>query len=328
MIRFIEDANERRKISREILEALPEWFEVEESREQYIRESAEQPFWTSLDGDENKYEGFLCLKETGKETMELAVMGVRKECHRKGVGRKLFAAAKDYASRKGYEFIQVKTVRSGVYADYDITNAFYQSLGFKELEVFPKYWDEANPCQIYVMSLKSAINTISTRHSYRGEFLEEKVPEDDLLTIAKAGIDAPSGCNKQTTDLIIVNDSDMLNKIKAQLDPPVAQTAPAMIVVLTRRINAYRDRCFAVQDYSAAIENMLLAIVELGYQSCWYEGHITDDDRICDKIAAVLNVPEEYDVVCILPVGKAKDDFHAPSKKPLTERVRFNRWTQ
>ena len=97
-----------------------------------------------------------------------------------------------------------------------------------------------------------------------------------------------------------------------------------MIVVLSRRINAYRDRCFATQDYSAAIENMLLAIVELGYQSCWYEGHITDDDRICDKIAAVLGVPDDYDVVCILPVGKAADDFHAPSKKPFAERVRFN----
>ena len=44
MIKFIEDADERRKISRQILEALPEWFEVEESREKYIRESAEQPF--------------------------------------------------------------------------------------------------------------------------------------------------------------------------------------------------------------------------------------------------------------------------------------------
>lgn len=41
-----------------------------------------------------------------------------------------------------------------------------------------------------------------------------------------------------------------------------------------------RGKCFAVQDYSAAIENMLLAIVELGYQSCWYEGHITDEDKI------------------------------------------------
>ena len=325
MIRFIEDKTERRKISREILESLTDWFEVEASREQYIAESAEQPFWASVNGDVN--EGFLCLKETGKETMELAVMGVRKECHRKGIGRKLFAAARDYAARQEYEFIQVKTVRSGVYEDYDITNEFYKSLGFKELEVFPEYWDEANPCQIYVMSLKSAINTIAIRHSYRGAYSPESVPERDLMAIAKAGTEAPSGCNKQTTDVIIVNDPDVLNKIKAQIDPPVAQTAPAMIVVLTRRINAYRDRCFAIQDYSAAIENMLLAIVELGYQSCWYEGHITDEDRICDKIAAILNVPEEYDVVCILPVGKAEEELRAPAKKPLSERIRFNSWS-
>ncbi|MCR5488318.1 MAG: GNAT family N-acetyltransferase [Lachnospiraceae bacterium] len=325
MIRFVEDADERRRIAREILEALTDWFEVEESREQYIADSAGQPFWASA--DEGTHEGFLCLKETGKETVELAVMGVRRECHRKGIGRRLFAAARDYAARNGYEFIQVKTVRSGVYADYDITNAFYKSLGFKELEVLPDYWDEANPCQIYVMSLKSAVNTIKARRSYRGAYLQEPVPEEDLITIARAGTDAPSGCNKQTTDLIVVNDPEVLARIKAQIDPPVAGTAPAMIIVLTRRINAYRDRCFAVQDYSAAIENMLLAIVELGYQSCWYEGHITDDDRICDKIAAVLNVPEEYDVVCILPVGKAADEIIAPKKKPFSERVRFNRWT-
>lgn len=324
MIRFIEAAAERTAIAREILEALTDWFEVEESREKFIEDSAQQPFWASLDGD--TAEGFLCLKETGKATVELAVMGVRKECHRKGIGRKLFAAAKDYASRKGYDFIQVKTVRSGVYADYDITNEFYKSLGFKELEVLPDYWDEANPCQIYVMALKSALCTISTRHSYRGAFLQETVPEEDLLAIARAGIDAPSGCNKQTTDVIVVNDPEVLARLKEQIDPPVANTAPAMIVILTRRINAYRDKCFAVQDYSAAIENMLLAIVELGYQSCWYEGHITDDDRICDKIAAVLNVPEGYDVVCILPVGKAADDFHAPSKRPFEERVHFNMW--
>ncbi len=325
MIRFIEDKNERRKISREILESLTDWFEVEASREQYIAESAEQPFWASVNGDVN--EGFLCLKETGKETMELAVMGVRQEYHRKGIGKMLFAAARDYAAKQGYEFIQVKTVRSGMYEDYDMTNEFYKSLGFKELEVFPEYWDEANPCQVYVMSLKSAINTISARHSYRGVYSPESVPEKDLLAIAKAGTEAPSGCNKQTTDVIIVNDPDVLNKIKAQIDPPVAQTAPAMIVVLTRRINAYRDRCFAIQDYSAAIENMLLAIVELGYQSCWYEGHITDEDRICDKIAAILNVPEEYDVVCILPVGKAEEELRAPAKKPLSERIRFNSWS-
>ena len=322
MIRFIEDIEEKKKISREVLEALREWFEVDESREQFIRESADQPFWASFEGEDPA--GFLCLKQTGRETMELAVMGVKKEYHRHGIGRRLFAAARDYASAKGYSFIQVKTVRSGMYEDYDRTNEFYKSLGFKELEVFEEYWDAANPCQVYVMSLKSAIGTIQTRHSYRGSFSQEPVPEEDLRTIAGAGISAPSGCNKQTTDLIVVNDPDMLAKVKSLIDPPVAQTAPAFIVVLSRKINAYRDRCFAVQDYSAAIENMLLAIVELGYQSCWYEGHITDDDRICDKIASALGVPGEYDVVCILPVGKALDDFHAPSKKSFGERVRFN----
>ena len=322
MIRFIEDTEEKKKISREVLEALREWFEVDESREQFIRESADQPFWASFEDEAPA--GFLCLKQTGRETMELAVMGVKKEYHRHGIGRRLFAAAKDYAAAKGYSFIQVKTVRSGMYEDYDRTNEFYKSLGFKELEVFEEYWDAANPCQVYVMSLKSAIGTIETRHSYRGSFSQEPVPEEDLRTIAGAGISAPSGCNKQTTDLIVVNDPDMLAKVKSLIDPPVAQTAPAFIVVLSRKINAYRDRCFAVQDYSAAIENMLLAIVELGYQSCWYEGHITDDDRICDKIASALGVPGEYDVVCILPVGKSLDDFHAPSKKSFGERVRFN----
>ncbi len=74
----------------------------------------------------------------------------------------------------------------------------------------------------------------------------------------------------------------------------------------------------------AAIENMLLTIVALGYQSCWYEGHITDEDRICDKIAAILSVPENYDVVCILPVGEAESEPSIPKKKVFEERAWFN----
>ena len=62
--------------------------------------------------------------------------------------------AKETAKADGYEFTQVKTVKMGMYEDYDKTNLFYRSCGFKELEVLPFHWDEANPCQIYVMSLK------------------------------------------------------------------------------------------------------------------------------------------------------------------------------
>lgn len=144
-------AEKKQSIAREILEALPDWFGIPESREQYIKESADQLFFATYILD--KPVGFLCLKETGKETVELCVMGVLKEYHRKGIGRKLFEAARETAKRSGYSFMQVKTVQMGRYEDYDATNLFYLSLGFKEFEVFPNMWDEWNPCQIYVMAL-------------------------------------------------------------------------------------------------------------------------------------------------------------------------------
>ena len=151
-IKEITEAGEKEQITRKVLEALTEWFEVVESREKYIRESREQPFFAAFENGEAI--GFLCLKETGKATVELAVTGVLKDYHRKGVGRALFDAAKTRAIQDGYEFMQVKTVQMGFYEDYDRTNRFYQSLGFKEFEVFPTLWDADNPCQIYVMSLR------------------------------------------------------------------------------------------------------------------------------------------------------------------------------
>ena len=151
MIKQLTVPAEKTRVAREILEALPDWFGVAESREKYIRESAGQPFFAAFLGGQAI--GFLCLKETGKATVELAVMGVKQEYHRHGVGRALFSAARQYAVQAGYAFMQVKTVKMGLYEDYDRTNLFYQSLGFQEFEVFPTLWDENNPCQIYVMHL-------------------------------------------------------------------------------------------------------------------------------------------------------------------------------
>ena len=170
----------------------------------------------------------------------------------------------------------------------------------------------------------NVLEAIHTRHSYRGRFRPDPVPREDLVTIMEAGLAAPSGCNKQTTSLLAVDDPEVLRKLHSVITPPVGETAPAMICVLTQRINAYRDRCYAVQDYSAAIENMLLAIVELGYQSCWIEGHITDDDRIGDQMARTLGVPDDYDLVCFLPVGIAESNPLPPKKKSFEERARFN----
>ena len=150
-IKQIESDAAKERITRTILESLPDWFGIPDATDEYIADSNGKPFFCACDGEMPV--GFLYLKETGRHTVELAVMGVLKQYHRQGIGRKLFAEAKNEAKRLGYSFVQVKTVQMGRYDIYDDTNRFYLSLGFKELEVLPTLWDECNPCQIYIMAI-------------------------------------------------------------------------------------------------------------------------------------------------------------------------------
>ena len=88
----------------------------------------------------------------------------------------------------------------------------------------------------------NTLDAIKSRRSYRGKYKAEPVPRKDLLAILEAGLSAPSGCNKQTTSLICVDDAETLKKIKSVIEPPVCETAPALICVLSQNINASRDR--------------------------------------------------------------------------------------
>lgn len=155
MIRVIEDKNEKENISRAILTQLPEWFGLPDSMNEYISCSKEMPFWVYFDAE--KPIGFIALKETGEFTAEIYVMGVLKGYHRKGIGNQLWKVFLQYAQKIGYEYVQVKTVKKGHYKEYDITNAFYEKLGFRELECFPTLWDEWNPCQVYVRCIKTEV---------------------------------------------------------------------------------------------------------------------------------------------------------------------------
>ena len=169
----------------------------------------------------------------------------------------------------------------------------------------------------------NTFDAIAGRFSYRGNYLPTPVTREHLTAILQAGMDAPSGCNKQTTSFIAVDDPQILQSLRAIM-PAVGQTAPAIICVLTREIIAYNDRKFHMQDYSAAIENMLLAIHDLGYASCWVEGYVTDPDRLGDKMAAILGVPGEYKLVAYLPVGVPEMLPRRVRKKPFDQRAWFN----
>lgn len=147
----IESPERKQTIAREVLEDLPEWFGIPESKEEYIRESAGMPFFAAQKNGEDL--GFMAMKETSAHACEIYVTGVKKRVHRCGAGRAMFAAFEAFAREKGYRLIQVKTVAPGYYPEYDATVAFYRSVGFLPLEVFPTLWDEANPCLILVKPL-------------------------------------------------------------------------------------------------------------------------------------------------------------------------------
>lgn len=170
----------------------------------------------------------------------------------------------------------------------------------------------------------NTLQTIANRHSYRGIYQNIPVPREHLTKILEAGCAAPSGCNKQTTSFIAVDDPQVLAKLHHVIDPPLGVSAPAMICVLTQKIIAYQDRTFYIHDYSAAIENMLLAITALGYASCWVEGHVTNEKRIGEQMANILGVPEDYRLIAYLPVGIPAEEVRGPRKKPLSERAWFN----
>lgn len=161
---------------------------------------------------------------------------------------------------------------------------------------------------------------IQSRNSYRGAFLNSPVPRTDLTAMMEARLAAPSGCNKQSTSVVAIDDPDVLNGIKALMPSQIAGNAPALLLVLTEK-----KYSFYIQDYSAAIENILLAAKALGYDSCWREGQITDENNIGGKIAEYLRLPAQYSVVALLPVGKAAEAPVRVTKKPFSSRAWFNR---
>ncbi|MDX9953188.1 MAG: GNAT family N-acetyltransferase [Anaerolineae bacterium] len=138
-----------------ILRALPEWFGIEESTRQYVREIEALP--TLLARREEQVLGFLTLKRHSPWAAELYVMGVLPQAHRQGIGRALVTQAEAVLRAQGVEFFQVKTL-APTHPDpgYARTRAFYEAQGFRPLEILPTLWDAENPCLVMIKSLGAA----------------------------------------------------------------------------------------------------------------------------------------------------------------------------
>ena len=168
------------------------------------------------------------------------------------------------------------------------------------------------------------VKAITERYSYRGLYESKPVPREVLKQIMEAGLAAPSGCNTQTTSLIGLDDADVIKSVASHFKNPKFASAPAAVCVLTQHIPGYDEVYFNVQDYAAAIENMLIAISALGYASCWIEGEITWSKEFSRKVAETMGVPEGYELVAYLPVGIPAEKGSCVKKKPFEQRAWFN----
>ena len=167
---------------------------------------------------------------------------------------------------------------------------------------------------------------IDRRHSYRDEFLDKRIPREDLQEIVEAGIKAPSGCNVQRTTFVIVDDPAVLKEIRQLHGMKAVQTAPAIIfcVIPTNPAPAYGNMTFETEDCSAATENMLLAITGMGYATCWIDGQLREEQR-AEKFNKLLGVPKGHTCRIMLPVGLPAEVKSRAEKKPFEQRAFFNR---
>ena len=150
VIKEVKDEEQKMAVVAEVLKDLPEWFGMPESTQAYIEGAKDLQVWAAY--QEGDLLGFVSLSYSSEDCAEIDCLDVKKAHQGRGIGSQLLATLESEACKK-VDYLQVKTVAEGSNKDYDRTNIFYRSLGFKKLEIFPQLWGPQNPCQILIKKI-------------------------------------------------------------------------------------------------------------------------------------------------------------------------------
>ena len=138
-----------------ILRTLPKWFGIEESLQEYVRDTETFPTFVARVG--SRIIGFLTVREHFPRAWEVHCLAVEVTSRNQGVGRGLHAHVEKWLAARGVRFLQAKTIAaSSPSVEYAETRAFYVALGYEPLEEFPLLWEPRLPVLQLVKELANA----------------------------------------------------------------------------------------------------------------------------------------------------------------------------
>ena len=184
-------------------------------------------------------------------------------------------------------------------------------------------------------SAPSALDVIMSRTSIRS-FTGEAVSQEQLETILKAGMAAPTAMNSQPWRFVVVTDKETIANVFASGFRGEMFTQAGAVIVVCGQSTVMRKpfgqpdapeqeqpNMFWYEDCSAAAENILLAAHALGLGAVWTAGYPAME-RVA-PIAEALGIPENVIPLCVIPVGVPAENPE-PKDKWIPENIHWNKW--
>lgn len=160
------------------------------------------------------------------------------------------------------------------------------------------------------------LKAIRTRRSIR-RFRSDDVSDESIDKILEAGIWAPSGMDNQPWRFAVIRDRTLKSEIgQWSVRTKIFETAPVVIPVFLDHTVSY-DVIKDVQAMGACLQNMLLAIHNLGLAGLW----IGEIRKHREKVRVLCGAPEKYELMAIIVVGHGAGKLAEGKRKGLDKVV-------
>lgn len=158
------------------------------------------------------------------------------------------------------------------------------------------------------------LQAIYQRRSIR-EFTDEKIDDDLIQEIIKAGIWAPSGLNNQPWRFVVVKDDDIRRNVSQQTHYSHIILAAQALIIIYLDTDAIYDEVKDHQAAGACIQNMLLAAEALGLGAVWL-GQILKNK---EQVNALFNLDARYDLMAVLALGYPEHRNQKSTRKDINK---------